>query len=57
MKKKFVVTLVYVITIILLLWILMSFIEINMHNKSDYIYSSWNLFIIIFNNHRSVKGA
>lgn len=36
-----------VVSILITLWVVASFIDINMHNLSDYKYAQWNMFIII----------
>lgn len=42
--KKYAVGLVYTCCALFLLWIIISFIEVNMHNLTDHIYSDWNFF-------------
>ena len=40
---------VYIIVAVILIWFIASFIDTNIHNHSDYIYSSWNIFSILVN--------
>lgn len=40
---------VYIIVAVILIWFIASFIDTNIHNHSDYIYSSWNIFSILAN--------
>ncbi len=51
-KKITLESIVCVIALVFLLWIIASFIDVNMHNVSDFNYTSWNLFNIVF-----MKGA
>lgn len=44
--KKEIETLIYVICALVILWIFVSFIEVNMHNMSDQVYSKWNFFTL-----------
>ena len=44
MKKKFDV--VYMITLIILVWIIASYINVITHNMSDCKYATWNVFVI-----------
>lgn len=34
------------IIVIIFLWFLISFIDVNLHNMSDYKYADWNMFRI-----------
>jgi len=34
------------IIVIIFLWFLISFIDVNLHNMSDYQYADWNMFRI-----------
>lgn len=45
--KKEIETLIYVICALVILWIFVSFIEVNMHNMNDHIYSKWNFFTLL----------
>lgn len=45
--KKEIETLIYVICALVILWIFVSFIEVNMHNMTDHIYSKWNFFTLL----------
>ena len=45
--KKEIETLIYVICALVILWIFVSFIEVNMHNMTDHIYSKWNFFTFL----------
>ena len=45
-KKEF-KTLIYVMCVLVILWIFGSFIEVNMHNMTDHVYSKWNLFTLL----------
>lgn len=48
MKKRAFVT-VYIIAILILAWIFVSFIEVNTRNIDDATYSWWNAFQIFMN--------
>lgn len=48
MKKRAFVT-VYIIAILILAWIFVSFIEVNTRNLDDATYSWWNAFQIFMN--------
>lgn len=53
MKKKLYVV-CYVIMILFIAWVLMSFIDINAHNKfGDYNYGIWNFFTLVFDKYRA----
>lgn len=47
MKKKL-ENIIYVVSALLLMWVIVSIIDINMHSLSDCQYQVWNLFEIIF---------
>lgn len=38
---------IYVCCLVVLAWLIASFIDINMHNLSDLKYHSWNMFRIL----------
>lgn len=38
----------YAIIIVLTVWVIASFINVNMHNMSDGAYAVWNLFTLLF---------
>ena len=38
----------YAVAIVLALWVIASFININMHNLTDGAYAVWNLFTLLF---------
>ena len=38
----------YAIAIVLTVWVIASFINVNMHNMSDGAYAVWNLFTLLF---------
>ena len=44
MKKKFYT--VYIISVLILVWIIASYINVIMHNMDDCKYASWNVFVI-----------
>lgn len=48
MKKVFktIENIIYTIIIMFFLWFLISFIDVNLHNMSDYQYADWNMFRI-----------
>ncbi len=39
------------IIVIIFLWFLISFIDVNLHNMSDYQYADWNMFVIMEENY------
>lgn len=39
---------VSVISVLFVAWILVSWVDVIAHNVSDYSYSAWNLFTILF---------
>ena len=41
---------IYIISALILLWFVVSFIDVNMHNMpwQDHVYKAWNLFDILF---------
>lgn len=45
-KKEF-EALIYMMCVLVILWIFGSFIEVNMHNMTDHIYSKWNFFTLL----------
>lgn len=48
-KKIAIHVLLWVIVLAPLMWLLLSFIDVNMHNSlGDCVYKSWNLFEILF---------
>lgn len=56
MKKKksrlsnLVENIIFIISIIMLVWFLLSFVDVNMNNNTwdEHNYSSWNIFAILF---------
>ena len=38
----------YAVATVLALWVIASFINVNMHNMSDGAYAVWNLFTLLF---------
>lgn len=50
MKKYSVVDLVLtIIAAIAVAWIIASFVDVAIHNHSDYVYANWNLFSMLAN--------
>lgn len=48
MKKKLYLAM-YVIIVMFIVWVLMSFVNIQTHNKfGDYNYAAWNFFTLVF---------
>lgn len=47
MKKIFSRT-ITIICAIALIWFVASFVDVNVHNMSDFDYAAWNMFQIIF---------
>ena len=49
--KKEIEFLICVICALVILWIFVSFIEVNMHNMTDHTYSKWNFFTLLIELH------
>ena len=47
MKKKL-IALVYTISIVMLLWLIMSWMDVISHNMTDYDYADWNIIANVF---------
>lgn len=46
--KNFISELLATLAFLWMLWILLSLLDIAAHNKSDFIYQSWNFFTLLF---------
>ena len=42
----------YIVCILIMAWLVLSFINVIMHNMSDYNYASWNVIEILFGTKR-----
>lgn len=49
--SKLVENIIFIISIIMIVWFVLSFVDVNMNNNTwnEYNYSSWNIFAILFN--------
>lgn len=48
MKKFSFSELIAIISFFVICWVLLSWLDIVAHNKSDFIYQSWNFFTLFF---------
>lgn len=56
MKKNILIKGMYVIGMLFLIWCMISIMEIIIHNKTDCIYSNWNI-IVILSNYAAAKRS
>lgn len=48
LKQHKVALIITIVCALLLLWLIVSYIDVIMHNGMEHIYAKWNLFTLLF---------